>query len=142
NGRFMQGGPASDPVHRAVLGSRQKPFAAVLACSDSRVPVERIFDQGFGDLFVVRVAGNIVAPSQLGSVEFAVTQFGTKLVVVLGHTDCGAVRATVDNAHGGKTVQSDNLRSIVDRIRPSVESVLSEVKPSDYDALVRAAVRA
>src|SRR5205823_14904689 len=76
------------------------------------------------------------------SVEFAVTQFGTKLVVVLGHTDCGAVRATVDNAHGGKTVQSDNLRSIVDRIRPSVESVLSEVKPSDYDALVRAAVRA
>src|SRR5437867_1264042 len=77
-----------------------------------------------------------------GSVEFAVTQFGTKLVVVMGHTDCGAVRATVDGARGGKTVQSDNLRSIVDRIRPSVESVLSEVKPSNYDALVRAAVRA
>jgi carbonic anhydrase len=140
--RFIARAPASDAVHRPVPVSPQKPFAIVLACSDSRVPVERIFDQDFGDLFVIRVAGNIVAPSQLGSVEFAATTFGTRLVVVMGHTDCGAVTATIADVLGRKTIFSDNVRSIVDRIRPAVEGVLSDVKSTDSAALVRAAVQA
>ena len=120
----------------------QEPFAVILGCSDSRVPGEIVFDQGLGDLFVIRVAGNIVAPSQIGSVEFAAEQFGTRLVVVLGHTLCGAVQATLDELQRPSENQSRNLRSIVDRIRPSVEKLLATELRHDRAALERSAVRA
>jgi len=121
--------------------SGQEPFAIILGCSDSRVPAELVFDQTFGDLFVIRVAGNIVAPSQIGSVEFAASRFGTRLVVVMGHTQCGAISATLEELQGGATNQSRNLRSIVDRVRPSVETLLSGGR-QNTDDLVREAVRA
>jgi len=120
----------------------QEPFAIILGCSDSRVPAEIVFDQGLGDLFVIRIAGNIVAPSQIGSVEFAAERFGTRLVVVLGHSRCGAVLATLDELRRPHESQSPNLRSIVDRIRPSVEGLLAIDASADPDALVSAAVRA
>jgi len=120
----------------------QRPFAIILGCSDSRVPAEIVFDQGLGDLFVIRVAGNIVAPSQIGSVEFAAERFGTRLVVVLGHSQCGAVLATLEELQRPRESQSRNLRSIVDRIRPSVEGLLVTELRSDLDALVSTAVRA
>ena len=129
-------------AHQADLSGGQSPFAIVLACSDSRVPVELVFDQGFGDLFVIRVAGNIVAPSQIGSIEYAASQFGTQLVVVLGHSNCGAVIATLDELSLEQTLRSPNLRAIVDRIRPAVEPVISSHRNGDKDKLVEAAVRA
>jgi len=113
-------------ARRAELLEGQTPFAVILACSDSRVPVELIFDQGLGELFVIRVAGNIVAPSQVDSIEYAATELGTPLVVVLGHSNCGAVEATLREMRRDKTIPSPNLRSIVDRIRPSIEPLLGE----------------
>ena len=133
---------ALNPARRAALLAGQEPFAIVLGCSDSRVPAELVFDQGLGDLFVIRVAGNIVAPSQVGSVEFAAARFGTRLVVVMGHSQCGAVMATLEEVLGHTTTQSRNLRSIVDRVRPSIETMLSGQNASDPDALMRDAVRA
>jgi carbonic anhydrase len=134
----------TSPGHsrRAEIAKQQEPFAIVLGCSDSRVPAEIVFDQGLGDLFVIRVAGNIVAPSQVGSVEFAATRFGTRLVVVLGHSQCGAVLATLEELGRPSEAQSRNLRSIVDRIRPSVEALLATDLGHHPDALVRQAVRA
>ena len=133
--------PAS-PARRSELTAAQEPFAIILGCSDARVPAEIVFDQGLGDLFVIRVAGNIVAPSQVGSVEFAAAQFGTRLVVVLGHSRCGAVLATLEELGRPTEGQSPNLRSIVNRIRPSVEALLlTEPQPS-ADVLVQHAVRA
>ncbi len=129
-------------TRRSELVSGQEPFAIILGCSDSRVPAEIVFDQGLGDLFVIRVAGNIVASSQVGSVEFAAARFGTRLVVVLGHSECGAVQATVEELQRPMRNQSPNLRSIVDRIRPSVEPLLATELTHDQDALVREAVRA
>jgi carbonic anhydrase len=120
----------------------QEPFAIVLGCSDSRVPVEVVFDQGFGDLFVIRVAGNIVAPSQVGSVEFAAARFGVRLVVVLGHTRCGAIDATLEVLQQPGGDHSANMRSIVDRIRPSVEGLMRTELRHDRAALAREAVRA
>src|SRR3954464_5763780 len=116
---------AADAARRARLVSGQGPFAIVLGCSDSRVPAELVFDQGFGDLFVIRVAGNVVAPSQVGSVEFAAERYGTRLVVVMGHSQCGAILATVEELLGRAPAESRNLRSIVDRVRPSVETLLA-----------------
>ncbi|HXF67065.1 MAG TPA: carbonic anhydrase [Burkholderiales bacterium] len=127
---------------RAEHAASQAPFAIVLGCSDSRVPAEIVFDQGLGDLFVIRVAGNIVAPSQVGSVEFAAERFGTRLVVVLGHTQCGAVLATLEQIRRPTADQSPNLRAIVDRVRPAVESVLEAGAGGDLEALARHAVRA
>jgi carbonic anhydrase len=127
---------------RAELVSGQAPFAIVLGCSDSRVPAELVFDQGFGDLFVIRVAGNIVAPSQVGSVEFAAERYGTSLVVVMGHTQCGAILATLEELTGGAASTSGNLRSIVDRVRPSVATVIGAARGEDPNALVSLAVRA
>ncbi len=127
---------------RLELAASQAPFAAILGCSDSRVPVEIVFDQGLGDLFVIRVAGNIVAPSLIGSVEFAAEQFGTRLVVVLGHTRCGAIEATLQQLQRPIENQSRNLRSIVDLIRPSVEGLLATDLRHDMHALGHAAVRA
>lgn len=125
NRRFVNGNSQhAGQTARKDLSHGQSPFAIVLACSDSRVPVEMVFDQGFGDLFVIRVAGNIVAPSQIGSVEFAATQFGTTLAVVLGHSSCGVIQATLDELSLDTRHRSPNLRAIVDRVRPSVEPVL------------------
>jgi carbonic anhydrase len=129
-------------TRRRELTAGQEPFAAILGCSDSRVPVEIVFDQGLGDLFVIRVAGNIVAPSQIGSVEFAAEQFCTRLVVVLGHSGCGAIEATLEQLQRPTESQSRYLRSIVDRVRPSVEGLLATELRHDPDALARQAVRA
>lgn len=128
--------------HRGELADGQEPFAIVLGCSDSRVPAEFVFDQGLGDLFVIRVAGNIVAPSQVGSVEFAASRFGTRLVVVLGHSRCGAVEATLEALQRPSATQSRNLHSIVDRVRPSVEALLATDLRNNPEALIRDAVRA
>ena len=117
----------------------QRPFAIVLGCSDSRTPVEILFDEGFGSLFVVRIAGNIVAPSGIGSIEFAASQFGTRLVVVMGHSRCGAVTATVKAIQTGLGPESKNIRSITDRIAPHVEGL---VRPGDPAGILREAVRA
>jgi len=130
------------PAKRPELVQDQKPFAIILGCSDSRVPAEMVFDQGLGDLFVIRVAGNIVAPSQIGSVEFAAEWFGTQLVVVLGHSWCGAVSATLEDLTQQTKHRSLNLRSIVDRVRPSVEPLLATELRHDPDALMHQAVRA
>jgi len=129
-------------TRRADLVGGQRPFAIVLGCSDSRVPAEIVFDQGLGGLFVIRVAGNIVAPSQVGSVEFAAIRFGTPLVVVLGHSRCGAIEATLEELRQPAGTRSRNLRSIVNRIRPSVEALLATELRHDPDALAREAVKA
>lgn len=129
-------------AHRAALVAGQAPFAVILGCSDSRVPVEIVFDQGLGDLFVIRVAGNIVAPSQVSSVEFAAERFGTRLVVVLGHTGCGAIQATIDALQAPPHLRGRDPHSIVDRVRPSVEGLLQTELRHDHDALVHHAVRA
>jgi carbonic anhydrase len=129
-------------MRRSALVDGQEPFAIILGCSDSRVPAEIVFDQGLGDLFVIRVAGNIVAPSQVGSVEFAAARYGTRLVVVLGHSSCGAILATLEEVRRRSEDQSRNLRTIVDRIRPWVEALLTTDLGHDEEALVRQAVRA
>src|SRR5579863_7519892 len=127
---------------REELRNNQEPFAIVLGCADSRVPAEIVFDQGLGDLFVIRIAGNVVAPSGIGSVEFAASRFGTRLVVVLGHSRCGAILATLEELRRPTENQSRNLRSIVDRVRPSVEGLLAADPRPDLDAVVKEAVRA
>lgn len=145
NLRFAQGCPTSTAeraIRPAQLAGGQQPFAIVLGCSDSRVPAEIVFDQGLGDLFVIRVAGNIAQPSQIGSVEFAASNFGTRLVVVLGHSGCGAVIASVEQLRNGGAGGSRNLGSIVDLIIPVVEPMLAEDPGDDPDALVDKAVRA
>jgi len=129
-------------ARRRELPAGQEPFAIILGCSDARVPAEIIFDQGLGDLFVIRVAGNIVAPSQVGSVEFAAEAFGTRLVVVLGHTQCGAIQATLQQRARPSREQSRNLGSIVDRIRPAVEGLVERGPPRDMKTLEQLAVRA
>jgi carbonic anhydrase len=142
NRRFVSSQSTSNQEYRASLVSGQEPFAIVLGCSDSRVPAELVFDQGFGDLFVIRVAGNIVAPSQIGSVEFAAARFGTRLVIVMGHSQCGAITATLEELSGRAETSSRNLRSIVTRVRPSVEAVLSGQPAADLSVLMPAAIRA
>lgn len=146
NRRFADGVRSIDTfmsqIRRSEFVAGQAPFAVILGCSDSRVPVEIVFDQGLGDLFVIRVAGNIVAPSQIGSIEFAAERFGTRLVVVLGHTRCGAVQATLEALQQPDGRRSRNMGSIVDRIRPSVESLLATERGQDEDALISSAVRA
>jgi carbonic anhydrase len=129
-------------TRRAELTAGQEPFAIILGCSDSRVPAEIVFDQGLGDLFVIRVAGNIIAPSLVGSVEFAAAAFGTRLVVVLGHSQCGAVLATIDELRRPTENQSRNLRAIVDRVRPAVEGVFATDPGREPRALLEQAIRA
>ena len=137
-----RGDSLSSQARRRALTTGQEPFAIILGCSDSRVPAEIVFDQGLGDLFVFRVAGNIVAPSQIGSVEFAAARFGTRLVVVLGHSNCGAILATIEELGRPSNAQSRNLRSIVNRVRPSVEPLLASDLKDRPEDLVREAVRA
>ena len=121
---------------------KQTPCAIVLGCSDSRAPAEIVFDQGLGDLFVIRVAGNIVAPSQVGSVEFAAEAFGTRLVVVMGHTKCGAILATLEDMENPAGTSSRNIRSIVDRVRPSIQPLMKTDLVRDRAALLREGTRA
>jgi carbonic anhydrase len=136
------GDTAVNRTRRQALAAGQEPFAIILGCSDSRVPAELVFDQGLGDLFVIRVAGNIVASSQIDSVEFAAARFGTRLVVVLGHSQCGAVTATLEVLQQPIDQRSRNLRAIVGRIRPAVEALLATELRNDPDALLQQAVRA
>jgi carbonic anhydrase len=146
NRRFASGTRSRErptsPERRDELVAGQEPFAIILGCSDSRVPAEIVFDQGLGDLFVIRVAGNVVAASQVGSVEFAAARFGTRLVVVLGHSQCGAILTTLQELQQSTENRSRNLRSIVDRVRPSVETLLATELRHDPVALVQQAVRA
>lgn len=146
NKRFVDGNlqhRTLDEYDRAKMTAQQEPFAVILGCSDSRAPAEMVFDQGIGDLFVIRVAGNIVAPSLVGSIEFAVQQFGTPLVVVLGHSSCGAVKACVDTIQSREAGQhSHNLNSIVERIRPAVQTLAETSLKDEPDALMAHAVRA
>jgi carbonic anhydrase len=145
NRRFVAGESTSSArsgaQRRDELVEAQSPHAIVLGCSDARVPAEIVFDQGLGELFVIRVAGNIVAPSQVGSVEFAAARFGTRLVVVLGHSRCGAILATIEELMRPSENQSRNLKSIVDRVRPSVEGLLATDLRKDLAALTARAVR-
>jgi carbonic anhydrase len=142
NRRFLEHAEREVRTFRADLADlAQRPFAVVLGCSDSRTPVEILFDEGFGDLFVVRIAGNVVAPSVVGSIEFAVSQMGTRLVVVLGHTRCGAIEATVRAIVTGDGPASRNIRSITDRIAPHVEGMVRGGPPDDL-GLMRESMRA
>jgi carbonic anhydrase len=145
NARFVSHVMSIDTLARALrredLAREQRPFAIILGCSDSRAPAELVFDQGLGDLFVIRVAGNVVSPSQVGSVEFAADRYGTRLVVVMGHTQCGAVEATLEVLEGCAPASS-NVMSIVERIRMSLETVREAGIVKDREALLRAAVRA
>src|SRR5579871_475748 len=152
NGRYLQNVRSVDSMlshSKRDISAPQLPFAVVVGCSDSRAPAEIVFDQGLGDLFVIRVAGNIVAPSQIGSVEFAAERFGTQLVVVMGHTNCGAIAATIEaitasaaGAAGGAGGASRNLMSIVNRVRPAVEGLMSTDLVRDSVRLHREAMRA
>ena len=135
-------GTETSGARRHALVFDQAPFAIILGCSDSRVPAEIVFDQGLGDLFVIRVAGNVVAASQIGSIEFAAERFGTRLVVVLGHTRCGAVQATLEELDRPSATRSPNLHSIVDRIRPAVETLMETDLRRQPADLMRHAVRA
>lgn len=143
NQRFLDGTATTTRSFEAARAyTPQRPFAIVLGCSDSRTPVEILFDQGFGDLFVVRIAGNIVAPSGVGSIEFAASAFGTRLVVVMGHTGCGAISATVQAIAGGAP-ESKNLRSITDRITPHIQGIANATSgPETMRQAMRANVRA
>jgi carbonic anhydrase len=129
-------------TRRLGIEDGQNPFAIILGCSDSRVPAELVFNCGLGDLFVIRVAGNIVAPSQIGSVEFACEHFGTQLVVVLGHSHCGAVNATVDSLTGDSDSLSPNVASIVDRVTPAVLPLVKRSQYHDREDLIHQAMRA
>lgn len=146
NQRFVSGQriqtAGKDHSRRAELVQQQSPFAIILGCSDSRVPCELVFDQGIGDLFVIRVAGNIVAPSQIGSIEFAAEQYGVPLVVVMGHSQCGAVLATLEQLRQSRANRSTNLEFIVESIRPCVEPLLESGGRNDNDTLTAEAVQA
>ena len=140
NARFVSGdiepGSQHYMVRREQLAAGQEPFAIVVGCSDSRVPVEIVFDQGLGDLFVIRIAGNVISNTQLGSIEFAALKYGVRLVVVLGHTSCGAVEAAFATVQGDRQPESDNLRLIVDQIRPSAERAIAQGGTSSPAELV------
>lgn len=145
NDRFVRGDTRHQKVlthaERAEMAVDQSPSAIVLGCSDSRVPAEMVFDQGLGDLFVIRVAGNVVAPSQVGSVEFAAERYSCPLVVVLGHSHCGAIQATIDTLMHPDNPPSSNLMSIVNRVRPSVEILMQTELKDDLPKLCAHAVR-
>jgi carbonic anhydrase len=146
NQRFVSGGRVvkdlTNRERRSEVMEGHEPFAIVLGCSDARVPLEIVFDHGLGDLFVIRVAGNIVAPSQVGSIEFAAERYGTRLVVVLGHSNCAAIEATVEELESPDEIHSPNLASIVDRIRPSIEPLFANGSGRNHDELLHAAMLA
>lgn len=130
------------PMVKMDVSQGQQPFAVILGCSDSRVPAELVFHCGLGELFVIRVAGNVVAPSQIGSVEFACQNFGTELVIVLGHSHCGVINATVQALLEEGDDISPNVASIVDRVTPAVLPVVTQNSAADHADLVHQAMRA
>ena len=140
NARFVSGDIASGPQHyrvsREQIVADQHPYAIVIGCSDSRVPVEIVFDQGLGDLFVIRIAGNVISKTQLGSIEFAALNFGARLVVVLGHTGCGAVTAAYAAVEGGEEQESENFRVLLDQIRPAVKRAIERDGSCAFPALI------
>ena len=144
NRRFVAGPRRLDSrtsaARRRELATGQHPFAVILGCADSRVPAEIVFDQGLGDLFVVRVAGNIAGPTQIGSIELAVETLGSLLVVVLGHSGCSAVHATLDALRAPSVGLGEGLSSVVDSIRPGIEPLLDA--DTEIDAVMPSAVRA
>ena len=146
NERFVSGGreikDLTNRERRGEVVDQHEPFAIVLGCSDARVPSEIVFDQGLGDLFVIRVAGNIVAPSQIGSIEFAAEQFGTRLVIVMGHSNCGAIITTLHELEQPNENRSPNLASIVGRIRPAIEPLTKNAENLDRSSLLLEATRA
>ena len=144
NRRYVQNVRSVDSMlsHSRRDMQSQRPFAIVLGCSDSRAPAEVVFDQGLGDLFIIRVAGNIVAPSQIGSIEFAAERFGTRLVLVMGHTGCGAIEAALEAVERKEAPPSRNLLSIVDRVRQSIEPLVSTDIGNDPAKLRLEAMRA
>ena len=146
NNRFVSGSLKTNyslsQMDQSRLVAGQEPYAVILGCSDSRVPVEIIFDQGPGDLFVIRVAGNIIAPVTVGSIEFAAQQLDTRLVLVLGHGQCGAVQATLDELHKPSEGLSGDWGKVIDHIRPIIKELLRTEIAKDRDALIHQAVRA
>ncbi len=138
NARFVQGAPNPSPQSRLDALGPQRPFAAVLGCSDSRCPVEAIFDQGFGELFVVRVAGNVADATQVGSLEFAVRALGVRLILVLGHQNCGAVQAALQRPADLPSA----LGSLVDRIEPAIDGLRPDAGAEPSDILLANAVAA
>ncbi|PJE79859.1 Carbonic anhydrase 2 [invertebrate metagenome] len=144
NQRFISGNNThirQTPEQRQELAKGQHPFAVILACSDSRVPVEQIFDQPAGSIFVVRVAGNIAAPTQIGSIEFALTQFDSPLIIVMGHTNCGGIQSAIDVIMNPQQPLSPNLRAITDRIIPSIEPMVKSLDHNHRKELVANAVK-
>ena len=145
NGRFVAGIRSVDPQttqeKRKELVGGQAPFAIILSCADSRVPVELVFDQDLGDLFVIRVAGNVINPAILGSIEYAALVAGTRLVVVMGHTQCGAVMATLQEIQQPTPNLSPHIDAIVQQIRPSIDTLLKTDLQHDHDALLQQAIR-
>ncbi len=145
NRRFVEGAASESEItsaeRREALAKGQSPSAVILGCADSRVPPELVFDRGLGELFVVRVAGNVAGNSQIGSVEFAVNHLGPRLVVVLGHSDCGAVKATLGAMEAKAGRLSRGLSAVVDRVRPSLESWVTPESREDESALMARAVR-
>ena len=145
NARYVAGGHSADDnlsaERRLNTSDSQSPFAVILGCSDSRVPAEYVFDQGIGDLFVVRVAGNIAATSQIASVEFALAKFGTKLIVVLGHAQCGAVIATLEDLENQTGAGTVHLEGVVSQIQPAVQAVLDRQQGADREEIIAGAVR-
>jgi carbonic anhydrase len=132
----------AEEAHPSDVAQSQEPFAIILGCSDSRVPAEIVFDQTLGDLFVIRVAGNVLAPSLVGSIEFAAEKFGTELVIVLGHSSCGAVQETMDIIDGHREVESPNLHAVIDQIVPVIEELQGNHPDSDRETILESAIRA
>lgn len=144
NDRFVQGVKSINSLlshnQKAELADQgQRPYAIILGCADSRAPAETVFDAGLGDLFVVRIAGNIISPMGLGSIEFAAANFGTPLCVVLGHTKCGAVAATVEAVQKKKRAPSDHIQDIVLEIEPSVKLAIAAGSKQDRPLVEEAA---
>lgn len=146
NARFENGlsalAPKTNKAIRKLFSKQQSPFAIILSCSDSRAPSEILFDQGLGDLFVIRVAGNIVAPSLVGSVEYAAAMTSARLVVVMGHTQCGAIRATYDAIRGQGREISDNVRNIVERIQPHIQPIVEHGDDQSTQKVLNESMRA
>jgi carbonic anhydrase len=139
NGRYTSGNlqhPGQTTERRTELAKTQHPYAAIVSCSDSRVPPEIVFDQGLGDLFVVRVAGNVINDEGLGSIEYTVDHLGTRLILVLGHQSCGAVQAARETI-AAKGKAPGHIESLVTAIKPAVEATAKD----DLDATIKANVK-
>jgi carbonic anhydrase len=128
NLRFVAGSPEhpnQDAVHRDTVAQGQKPYAALFGCSDSRLGAEMIFDAGLGDLFVVRNIGQTISPSVIGSLEYAVSVLNVRLILVLAHDNCGAVKASIDSLRPSATPLPPNIKAVTDTIHPAINRVMA-----------------